>query len=252
MIGRGFDTVADLYDEVRPHYPDELYDAVSRAVGALAGCRVLDLAAGTGIATRALLARGASVVALEPGLPMLRRLRATTPAAAVVAGLAESVPLRDDVVELVVCATAWHWLDTDRAVAEVSRVLRPGGHLALWWANNRHGDTAIPWESSRDAVYERWSTRWGSRAPSQHKVGALEAAGDLRRRGLDVVVDTTLEWARKRTAAQHVQAVATHSDVIALGGRKQDFLDDLLAALSPYPVVTERLWGPLVVATVAA
>jgi hypothetical protein len=75
-----------------------------------------------------------------------------------------------------------------------------------------------------------------------------EAAADLRDRGLDVVVDTEFTWIRELSREDHIRALATHSDVIALGERKQQFLDDIAAALDPWPVVTERLWGPLVVA----
>jgi ubiquinone/menaquinone biosynthesis C-methylase UbiE len=161
-LGRGFDSIADLYDEVRPHYPDAVYDAIVAATGSLVGRDVLDLAAGTGIATRALLSRGAHVVALDPGEPMIRRLRAMTPDALVLLGSAEALPVRPAIVDLVTCATAWHWFDADAAVAEVRRVLRPGGHLALWWANNRWGD-GVPWEDARSAVYDRWSANHGSR-----------------------------------------------------------------------------------------
>jgi SAM-dependent methyltransferase len=248
-LGRGFDLVPDQYDDARPHYPDALYDAVAAAVGGLAGRDVLDLAAGTGIATRAMLARGARVVPLDPSEPMIRRLRVRSPRVPAVIAAGESLPLRDQVVDLVTCATAWHWLDTDRAVAEVRRVLRPGGHLALWWANNRWGD-GVPWEQARSAVYDRWQTEHGSRPPRAAYAGVLpaEAAADLRARGLAVMVDTQVAWTRERTREEHVSAIATHSDVIALGDRKQRFLDEVASALAPWPVVTERLAGPLVIA----
>jgi SAM-dependent methyltransferase len=245
-LGRGFDSVADLYDDVRPDYPDELYDAVA-AVCPLAGADVLDLAAGTGIATRALQWRGAHVVALDPGEPMVRRLRAMSPDVSAVVASAESLPFRNDVVDLVTCATAWHWLDPGRTVDEVRRVLREGGHLAMWWANNRWGED-VDWEEARSAVYDRWEAGHGSRPAGHTGVGPIEAAADLRVRGLDVVVDTEFRWTRDRTREDHIRAISTHSDVIALGDRKQRFLDEMAEALAPWPVLTERLWGPLVVA----
>ncbi|HEX3822961.1 MAG TPA: class I SAM-dependent methyltransferase [Mycobacteriales bacterium] len=247
-LGRGFDLVADLYDDIRPHYPDELYDAID-AVCRLGGADVLDLAAGTGIATRALLSRGARVTALDPGEPMVRRLRSVSPAAAGVVGRAEQLPLRDNGFDLVTCATAWHWLDPAPTLEELRRVSRPGGQVALWWANHRWGD-GIDWEDAQSAVHERWETERGSRPPSEAYNGVLprEAAADLRARGLDVVVDTEFTWIRQLSREDHIRAVATHSDVIALGDQKQQFLDDIAAALDPWPVVTERLWGPLVVA----
>jgi SAM-dependent methyltransferase len=249
-LGRGFDSVADLYDDVRPHYPDELYDAIA-AVGAIDSADVLDLAAGTGIATRALSSRGARVTALEPGEPMLRRLRARSPAVPGVIAQAEQIPFRDSAFDLITCATAWHWLDAAETLAELRRVLRPGGHLALWWANNRWDDS-IDWEAAQSAVYERWETEHGSRPGGGAYIGVLprDAAADLRDRGWDVVVETEFLWTRDRSREDRIRAIATHSDVIALDDRKQQFLDEIAEALAPWPVVTERLWGPLVVARI--
>lgn len=251
-LGRGFDAVADLYDDVRPEYPDEVYDAIDRVTGGLRGADALDLAAGTGVATRALRARGAHVVAIDPGEPMLRRLRAISPDVPVIVAEAERLPLRADTIDVVTCATAWHWLDASLTVGELRRVVRPGGHLALYWANNRWGDEAIEWEVARSAVYDRWDTNHGSRPEPERYRGVIpsEAAADLRARGLDVVVESDIVWTRECSRQDHVRAIATHSDVIALGERKQQFLDEVAEALAPWPVVTERLWGPLVIARV--
>ncbi|GAA2407591.1 class I SAM-dependent methyltransferase [Nonomuraea africana] len=74
-LGRVFDRVADAYDAARPGYPDELFRALSEVSGIpLAGATVVDVGAGTGISSRALRARGARVVAVDPGREMLARL----------------------------------------------------------------------------------------------------------------------------------------------------------------------------------
>lgn len=246
-LGRGFDSVADLYDDVRPQYPDELYDALDAAAGPIRGGDVLDLAAGTGIATRELRGRGAQVVALDPSEPMLRRLRLIVPDVPVVMAAAERLPLRDNRFGLVTCATAWHWLDPARVVPQLRRVLRPGGYVALWWAANDWIE-GVDWDDARSAVYRRWETQHGSRPPAEIAgVHPREAAADLRRRGLTVVVEQEFRWSRERSREDHIRAIATHSDVIALGERKQQFLDEMAEALGPWPVVTERLWGPLVI-----
>lgn len=248
-LGRGFDSVAELYDEVRPDYPGQLYDAIERVVGGFAGRTVLDLAAGTGIATRELVRRRAHPVALEVGEPMIRTLRSRSPDVDAVIAAAEQIPLRANSVDLAVCATAWHWLDVAVTVEELRRVLRPGGHIALWWANNRWGE-GVEWEDAQTSVYERWQTKHGSRPPTYAGVGPTAAAADLRHRGLSVVVEREFLWTRDRTREEHVRALATHSDVIALGERKSEFLAEVSAALQPWPMVTERLWGPLIVAHV--
>lgn len=247
--GRLFAQVADLYDDVRPDYPDELYDVVATATGPFEGRHVLDLAAGTGLATRALRSRGAHVVAMDISAGMLATLRRRTPSVPVVVAKGEELPFRPGVFDLVVCATAWHWVETEPAVPEIGRVLRPGGHLALWWANHLWDD-GVDWEQAQSAVYERWAQLHGSRPPNRTGAGPRQAAEDLRNRGLDVVVDTELTWARAVSREEHLDVLRTHSDNLALGDRREEFLAQVAEALEPWAQVTERLWGPLVVARV--
>lgn len=247
--GRLFAGVADLYDDVRPDYPDELYDVLVQATGPLTGKQVLDVAAGTGLATRVLHRRGARVVAIDIAPGMLGTLRRRTPSVPAAAAVAEALPFRADSFDVVVCATAWHWVETDGAVREITRVLRTGGHLALWWANHLTGE-GIDWEDAQSAVYERWTQQHGSRPPNATGVGPREAAGDLRARGLDVVVDTEITWQRTVTREHHLDVLRTHSDNLALADRQEEFLAEVARALQPWPSVTERLWGPLVVARV--
>lgn len=247
-IGRLFGTVADLYDEVRPDYPDEVYDAIERVAGSVDGMAVVDLAAGTGLQTRTLAGRGARPVALDPDIAMLRRLRSTASNIPAVAGRGEQIPLRENSADLVVCATAWHWLHAAEAVGEIRRVLRPGGHLALWWANNRWGD-GIEWEDAQSAVFERWDTLRGSVPPVHTGVGPKDAAADLRSRGVQVVFEQEFNWSREVTRSQHLRLLATHSNNLVLPDpERRALLAEIQAALQPWPVVTERLWGPLVIA----
>ena len=124
-----FGAAAALYDRARPSYPEAAVDLLL-PVGAQ---RVLDLGAGTGKLTHQLVARSLDVVAVDPSPGMLAQLRAALPNVPTHPGSAESIPLPDNSVDAVVVAQAWHWVDVERAVAEVARVLRPGGRLGLVW-----------------------------------------------------------------------------------------------------------------------
>jgi len=149
-----FDSVAREYDAGRPGYPDALFDAVEDLAGTFFhGARVADIAAGTGKATRAMQARGAHVFAADHGKNMLEVLRSRTPDTPILLADANALPFANAVADLVTFAQAWHWVDLDRAPAEVVRVVRPGGAIALWWnvADRPHAES---WLVQHRARYE--------------------------------------------------------------------------------------------------
>lgn len=123
-----FDSVAETYERTRPGYADAAIDWFEEHFPLT---RVLDLGAGTGKLTRQLVDRGADVVAVEPGEAMRAVLQRIVPQAAVLAGTAESIPLPEAAVDVVTVGSAFHWFRTHEALAEMHRVLRPGGGCAL-------------------------------------------------------------------------------------------------------------------------
>jgi SAM-dependent methyltransferase len=129
-----FGPVAGTYERGRPPYPAAAIDWLLPG-GAR---RVLDLGAGTGKLTRELTARGLEVTAVDPSDGMLAELGRVLPGVPAFRGTAEQIPLGDGSVDAVLVAQAWHWVDPDRAVPEVARVLSPGGRLGLIW-NLRDG-----------------------------------------------------------------------------------------------------------------
>src|SRR4029079_1868599 len=127
------------YARARPGYP---VDAVRWTLEHAPGSDVLDLAAGPGKLTSAVLAPGATVVAVEPLDGMRAQLAAAFPDVRALAGKAEAIPLDDASVDAVLIGQAFHWFDAGPALDEIVRVLRPGGVLAPIW-NVR--DDRVPW-----------------------------------------------------------------------------------------------------------
>ncbi|MCV2392871.1 class I SAM-dependent methyltransferase [Actinotalea sp. M2MS4P-6] len=150
-----FGRAADAYERGRPGYPDAVVDWLLEP-----GPRtVLDLGAGTGKLTRALVGRVDQVLAVDPSGVMLDGLRTAVPGVDARQGAAEAIPLPDASVDAVLVAQAWHWVDTARAVPEVKRVLRDGGYLGLVW-NVR--DESVAWvgrltEIIHGSVAERYA-----------------------------------------------------------------------------------------------
>jgi SAM-dependent methyltransferase len=121
--------------------------------------RVVDLGAGTGILTGALVRLGADVVAVEPDQAMLAELHRQLPGVRAVAGSAEALPLPDQSVDAVLCGQAMHWFDMDRALPEIARVLTPGGVLAGLWNVD---DDRVGWVAGLTAISMSGTTlsRW--------------------------------------------------------------------------------------------
>jgi SAM-dependent methyltransferase len=133
-----FGAVADAYDRARPSYPPA---AVEWLTGA-GPSTVVELGAGTGKLTDRLVELGHDLLVTDLSDAMLDYVRARHPDLRVVTAPAEAVPVATRSVDTVVAAQAFHWFDTDAALREAARMLKPEGRIALVW-NVR--DERIPW-----------------------------------------------------------------------------------------------------------
>ena len=175
----GFGRAAEAYERGRPDYPAQAVAWLQDRLGLGLGRTVVDLAAGTGKLTRLLLPSGARVVAVEPVAGMRSTLARVVPLAEVVDGAAEAMPLPDGSADAVTVAQAFHWFSTGEALAEIHRVLRPGGGLALVW--NRR-DLDEPLQAATDRLVARHrgdvpthrSGRWRSAFEATELFGPLE------------------------------------------------------------------------------
>lgn len=134
---RAFDGWADEYERFRPGYPRELFDRIASAFHLPPRPAAVDLGAGTGKVSRAMAALGWRVTAVEPGPRMIEELRraAVTEGVEVEAieGTAEQTGLGHARFDVATAGEAWHWFDGPRALAEIARIVRPGGGFAFFW-----------------------------------------------------------------------------------------------------------------------
>jgi SAM-dependent methyltransferase len=122
-----FGAIADDYDRLRPGPPEPAIEWLLPA-----RCQVaVDVGAGTGLLTRGLAGKVARVVAVEPDARMRAVLRARSPGVEVLEGAGEAIPLPDASADGVFISSAWHWMDPERAVPEIARVLRDGGRFGV-------------------------------------------------------------------------------------------------------------------------
>jgi SAM-dependent methyltransferase len=127
----GFGRAAADYERGRPGYPAAAIDQLADHLGLWPGSRIVDLAAGTGKLTRALVGRGWKLIAVEPVPGMRDQLRKAVPGVDVIEGTAEHLPFGDQSIDAVLVAQAFHWFDVEVAAAEIARVLVPDGGLGV-------------------------------------------------------------------------------------------------------------------------
>ncbi len=125
----GFDEVADLYDRVRPGFPEELFDELAAALPLSPA--VVEVGPGTGQATKGLVARGARITAVELGAHLASVLARNLPTVEVVVGPFEEVDLAPGSFDAVVAANCYHWVSPEVRMSRPAALLRPDGHLAL-------------------------------------------------------------------------------------------------------------------------
>ena len=156
--GRSFDAWAGDYDRYRPTYPDALFRLISAELKLPDLPRVADLGAGTGRASMAMATLGWRVTAVEPGAPMLDVLRSRAVADGVaietVQATAEATGLAAWSFDLATAAQAFHWFDKPAALAEVARIVRPGGGVALFW--NVRDESRSPFVADYHRILERY------------------------------------------------------------------------------------------------
>ncbi|GGR92766.1 MULTISPECIES: class I SAM-dependent methyltransferase [Streptomyces] len=205
-----FNAVAARYAANRPSYPPALLDAVEELAGRpLSGARTVDVGAGTGIASTLLHARGADVLAVEPGAGMAAEFRRALPHIPLVRGDGNALPVADAGADLITYAQAWHWTDPARSVPEALRVLRPGGALALWWNTNAQDVDWIAEAGGRAARFLGIDV-----AAEQRKAGERVEQADPSGR-LDFT-RRTIRWSRRVPIDTHLANVATHSALLVI------------------------------------
>jgi SAM-dependent methyltransferase len=153
-LATSFGSVAAEYVRGRPGYPAAAIDWLIDGLELGPDSIVVDLAAGTGKLTEALVPRFAHVIAVEPLGGMRRELAGQVPGAEALEGSAEDMPIGAASADAVFVAQAFHWFDGDRALAEIARVLKPGHGLGLLWNTTPWENREGPWFAALDDLLE--------------------------------------------------------------------------------------------------
>lgn len=217
-----FDRAALLYDRVRPGYPEELFEDLVSISGIPAGGRVLEVGCGTGQATLPLARRGYRMLCVELGenlAALARDNAAEYPRVEVVTGDFEKIPLPQGVFDLLVSATAFHWLDPAVAYPKATQALKPGGAIALFWNEHVHSDASGGFFEAAQRIYaceapEIWDESYaGPPLPEDlpDRTEEIEGSGFF-----GSVVKRSYRWDRAYEAAEYLRVLDTYSGHMSL------------------------------------
>jgi ubiquinone/menaquinone biosynthesis C-methylase UbiE len=219
-----FGEVAADYDRLRPGPPQQAHDWLIPPDCGTA----IDIAAGTGLFTRALQRRVGNVIAVEPDDRMREVLAARSPGVLAVEGRGEVIPVPDGSADGVFVSSAWHWLDPGQAIPEIARVLADGGRLGVIWTGR---DRQADWVAKLDLPRRpQQATQQATQQAAQQET-RREASGGAGQRRHEVtlppgapfenVATASFTFARCMTVDQVIGWLATYSGLIAASGAER-------------------------------
>ena len=229
-----FDQVARRYDEIRPTYPAAMIaDIIDLAALPPTG-RILEIGCGTGQATLPFAERGYRLTCVELG-PELAAITmakcAAYPNVQVVNMAFEDWPIEPQAYDLVMSATAFHWIPPDIGYPKAAQLLKDSGSLAIF--SNEHPTPFTGFFDAVQAVYQQVVPEWRHPNTEPSTEAAIESTtAAINRLGLFAPVAVrTYRWSRSYTAEEYIKLLNTYSDHLLLAEQKRKRLHDGIQAL---------------------
>lgn len=229
LRARTFDEVAELYDQARRGYPEQLFDDLF----ALAEIppdksHILEVGCGTGQATCSLARRGCRVVCVEPGpnlVRIARRNMAEFPRVAIVNARFEDFDPAGDAFNMVFAATSWHWIDPKARYTKAASVLKAGGVLAFTWGTHAFPPGFDSFFTEIQMAYEAIGSSWEGAWPPPPPDDVQDQCHEIERSGYfeDVRVARHV-WTTNFTADEYVAMMSTASDHRLMDPEKREWL----------------------------
>lgn len=213
-----FDEVATLYDQVRPGYPEAVFDDIVSLSAIPPGGRILEIGCGTGQATLPFARRGYRILCIELGENMAAVARhnlSVYPHAEVRTVAFEDWPPEEEAFDLAISATAFHWINPADSYGKIARALKPGGALALFWNIHVQNDASNGFFEAAQVVYLRETRTMGREEkgiPYADEV-PMDTATEIENTGLfgEVTVRRYL-WDATYDAGSYIRVLNTYSN----------------------------------------
>lgn len=229
-----FDEVAEAYSAARPGYPEALIEDTIRLSGIPLGGRILEVGCGPGNATVPWASRGYEIVGVELGenlAALAENACRPHPNAKIVRAAFEKWPLPPEPFDLVLSASAFHWIDPDVGYAKAAAALGEEGAIALCW--NRHPPEDTPLRRALGEIYRTIVPELASKggaesldATLQRPIDEIDASGLFSE-----VTMRSYPWRAEYTAREYIRLLHTYSDHLALPELKWRILCDAIRDL---------------------
>lgn len=223
-----FDSAAQLYQQARPDYPEQLYDELVHLAGLRSGDRLIEIGCATGKATVPLARRGFRITCVEIGAELAaagRRNFAGLPDVEVIEAAFETWPAEVVAFDLVFAATAWHWIDPVVKYRRAWELLRPGGHLAFWAATHVFPAGGDPFFRDIQDVYDEIGeglppgASWPQPGELPDDTAEIEGSGLF-----GPVAVRQFDWEISYGAEEYIRLLGTFSGHITMDAWKRDRL----------------------------
>jgi SAM-dependent methyltransferase len=229
-----FNEAAEIYDAVRPSYPPALFSALFETLPA--SPKIVEVGPGTGQATKDLIARGASVHAIEIGAAMAARLRdnLTSDRLTITVGDFEQVAVDPGRADAVFAATAYHWISKQAQTDRPAQILRPGGVIAIVDLIQVDSPDDDGFFAAAQPIYEHYGEgHTGPPAPSRDRAEPeMRAALEADRRFEQVRVQR-YDWNQRYRADEYRKLMLSYSGTQIMDDTdRQGLLDDIEAFIN--------------------
>ncbi|MEN6319827.1 MAG: class I SAM-dependent methyltransferase [Syntrophaceae bacterium] len=225
-----FNDVAEIYDEIRPGYPEQLIEDVLALSSIPSGGNILEIGCGTGKATIPFARRGYTILCLELSKNMARltaKLCQPYPGVEVKNVSFEEWPLQEKAFDLVICAEAFHWISPNIKFVKAASSLKSGGSIALFWHGHHSGGSKFFQEA--EELYRK-------KVPQLAEM-RKKTPDELQRETIDEIEGSRLfstmvvrryPWREIYSAERYVKLVSTYSPIHRLEEDvRQSVLNDI-------------------------
>ena len=212
-----FNTAAVLYEDIRPGYPEELIQDIVELSGINDHSRILEVGCGTGKATQPFAERGYELVCLDIGADLIavarERLRKYPNVSFVQQAFEAWKP--EGTYDLIISATAFHWIDPKVRYLKAFQVLKSNGFLAVF--SNQHVRKDEGFFAESQSLYDKYYAPMTTNRPTHatNFPGVETFRSPIRR---------VYPWTQTYSSEQYIKLLGTYSGHIALPDENRNLL----------------------------